>query len=319
LPSDAPLLGTDSPIPLDLPFSSQQAASAGLSRRRLGRLVRAGLVRRMNRNVYVAAQTPDTQALRGRALALVVPPGCVVTDWTACWYWTGVDLPNSHLQVPPLAVFRPSGAGRLRNGLVTSGERWFQPGDTVALSAALDVTTPLRTAHDIGRFFPPIIALGGMDALIRHCAFSIDELTGEVERFRRQRGVVQLRMLAPLVDGRSESMGESSLRWHWLSVAHLPPPEPQVAVMVDGVEVFRIDLGAEEVRYGAEYDGEQFHGEEARASDRKRRSRLFEEFGWTIDVFRRDDVYGVHETATSRLPSGFALALSRMSSATYFI
>ena len=311
------LLDPDFPLPLELPFTSQQAAAAGVSRGQLSRLVRSGLVRRMTRNAYVAAQAPDTRLLRGEALALVVPAGCVVTDWTACWYWSGMDLPNSHLGVPPLSVFRPSDEGRLRNGLVTSGERWFRAGDTMPLTGDLAITTPLRTACDLGRLYRPIIALGGMDALMRHAGFSRGQLVGGVEQFRRQRGVVQLRTLAPLADGRSESMGESSLRWHWLSLTHLPAPEPQVPVTIQGITVFRIDLGVEELRYGAEYDGERFHGEEHRVPDERRRSRLSAEFGWVIDAFRRDDIYGPHETATTRLPRGVASARQRLARSTF--
>ena len=46
-------------------------------------------------------------------------------------------------------------------------------------------------------------------------------------RFRRRRGVVQLRELLELVDARIESARES---WTWLEIhdAGLPLPEPQV-------------------------------------------------------------------------------------------
>ena len=47
----------------------------------------------------------------------------------------------------------------------------------------------------------------------------------EIGRFRGFRGVVQLRCLAPLGDGRAESPGESALRLHWYD-AGLPTPEP---------------------------------------------------------------------------------------------
>jgi hypothetical protein len=90
-----------------------------------------------------------------------------------------------------------------------------------------------------------------------------------------------------------------------------------VPVIVEGIEVFRVDLGLEGLRYGAEYDGEQFHGEDRRARDEQRRARLSAEFGWVIDVFRRDDVYGQHETATARLPRGVARARRRLSRPAY--
>lgn len=304
-------LGPDFPLPLDRPFTTKQAAGSGLDRRMLAHLVREGLLRRPLRGVYVAGQVQDSQHLRGQVLALVVPPGCVVTDWSACWYWTGVDLPNSHIEVPEVSVFRPSDGGRLRNQLARSGERCFRPEDYVPLDGCMSITTPLRTAWDLGRLTAPILALGGIDALLRHGTFTHDELVGGVERFRRQRGVVQLRRVAPLADGRSESMGESALRWRWLEVPGLPVPELQIPVLVDGVERFRLDLGVEDVRFAAEYDGEAFHGDAAATKDQIRRSELDQVFGWTCEVFRRRDVYGVHETATSRLRHGLVKARRR--------
>lgn len=311
-PPVQPLLTPDFPLALDRPFTTGQALAAGISAKSLQRLVREGYLRRVIRGVYAAAQMPDTTDGRGEALALVLPPGSVVTDWTACWYWTGVDLPNSHLEVPRLSVFRHSGQARLRNNLVTSGERWLLPDDIVPLADGLVVTTPIRTAWDLGRFFPPVIALGGMDALARHANADTKQLVAGVERFRRQRGVVNLRVLAPLVDGRAESLAESSLRWRWSETPGLPKPELQIPVLnASGVELFRIDLGVEELRFGAEYDGEQWHGEDAQGHDEERRETLELDFGWTLEVFRRESVYGVHQDSDIRLRRGIVRARER--------
>ena len=38
-----------------------------------------------------------------------------------------VLAPNEHLNVMPIHLFRPSGHGRLRNGLISSGERNLLP------------------------------------------------------------------------------------------------------------------------------------------------------------------------------------------------
>ena len=289
----SPLLGADFPLPLESPFTCQQAASAGISRHALSELVVAGLVRRLLRGVYVPAQTPDSLELRTKALALVVPADATLVDWTACWLWTGVLAPGEHLEVPPVSLFRPAGAGRLRNRLCHSGERSFMPGDFVEVGG-LQVTTPLRTAWDLGRFFHRDIAVGGMDALRRLGTFDLADLLGGVERFRRQRGIVQLRALAPLVDGRSESPGESTLRLRWHDLASLPQPHPQVVVAdASGRVLARVDLGIEELRFGVEYDGKQFHSsEEDREHDAQRRAWLHREHGWLIKVVRRENVYG---------------------------
>jgi len=290
------------PLPLDRPFTTKSARDAGLTDKHLHLLVGTGYLRRPIKGVYVAAQVPDSRALRGQVLALVVPAGSVVCDWTACWYWTGLDRPGSHVTVPRLSIFRFRGRERLRNSLASSGERWFQPGDVRRVEGNLLITTQLRTAWDLGRFSPRIIAVGGMDALLRTGAFTSGELLDGVERFRRQRGVVQLRYLAPLTDARSESPGESALRLRWLETPGLPAPESQVEIHgATGTLLFRVDLGVEELRFGAEYDGEEWHGEEHEKHDKARRGAIASEFGWHLEVFRKANVFGQHADVSERL------------------
>jgi hypothetical protein len=315
----SPLLDHRFPLPLDRPFTSSQAHVAGIDKRALARLVESALIRRVLRGVYVAAQVPESHDLRTRALSLVTPPGSVVTDWSACWLWTGVHRPNAHLERTPVSVFRWSGAGRLRNPQVMSGERLFVPDDIAPLTERLWVTTPLRTAWDLGRFSPAIVALGGIDALLRDGAFSKDELVAGVERLRRQRGVVQLRWLVPMADRRAESCGESGLRFHWHQCPDLPPPELQIPVLRDdGSELFRIDLGVEELSFGAEYDGERWHDADSALTDEVRRARLQQDFGWLIEVFRRGDVYGPAADAGVKLRRAIRVARSRLGAPSAF-
>lgn len=286
----APLLDDAFPLPLHRPFTMRQAIAAGVSRQRLRTLEQHALVRRLLRNVYVAAQVRDSLLLRTQALTLVVPPDAVVTDWTACWLHTGLLAPGQHLEIPPLSVFRPAGRDRLRNEFTASGERSFAARDLLQLGP-LRVTTPLRTAWDLGRLVHRDRAIGGMDALMRHGGFTLGELLAGVDRFKGMRGVVQLRELAPLVDHRAESPGESLLRLRWLDLTSLPRPTPQVPVVVDGVEVYRIDLGVPDLQYGCEYDGADFHQDDE--ADRLRRGDLRDQFGWDVDAVRRSNVSGV--------------------------
>ena len=312
IPSDADvraLLRLRDALP-PCPFTSQMATAAHVDRDRLRQLVRQQLVRQQLRNVYVDASIPDSHELRLQALALVAPPGCVVCDWTASWTWVGLDQPGSHLELPPPSVFRFRDHDRLRHGAVRSGERWFLPEDVVELADGLFVTTPLRTSWDMGRFAYRYVALGAMDALMRGCGVSIDELVAGVGRFRRQRGVVQLRELAPLVDPRSESIGESAVRLHWLEIPIAPPPQPQVVVAIGGKEL-RLDVGNEEIWYAAEYDGEAHHStQEQKDHDEARREAIRSERGWSIDVFRRKDVFGQHAAVGSALRRGIATAIA---------
>lgn len=313
LETGLPALDSTFPLPLDRPFTKADAVAAGLTKRALASLVDLGLVRRLLRGVYAAAQAPDGLLLRARALSLVVPDSAVVTDWTACWLHSGVLPPGGHLEVPPVSVFRFPGKARLRNELCDSGERSFEPEDLTVLDG-LAVTTPLRTAHDLGRLASRDWAMAGLDALLRLGEFTKEELLSDLERWRRQRGVVQLRDLAPRADPRAESPGESVLRLRWTDLSSLPPPVPQVPVADEtGRILYWIDLGVEELRFGAEYDGEEHHSsDEDRDHDRERRGDLYDRFHWTIEPVTKLNVFGVTRDVERILQEGIRDARRRL-------
>jgi hypothetical protein len=250
-------------------------------------------LRRLLIGVYVAAQVPDDLLVRARALALVVPEYAAVTDWTACWLFTGILPPGQHLEVPPVYMFRFAGHGRLRNGLCSSGERSFLPEDLVVIEG-VTVTTPLRTAFDLGRLSHRDMAIGALDALLRLAEFTAAELLEGVERFRGQRGVVQLRELAPLADARAESPSESVLRLRWHDCPSLPRPTPQIPILgADGRAIYYLDLGVEELRFAAEYDGEDWHSsDEDREHDEERREWIRKRRRWVIKSVRKHNVFG---------------------------
>ena len=312
---DVPALLDDNfPLPLDSPFTTAQAQSAGLRPRQLGELVRAGFLIRMMKGLYVAAQARDSTLLRVQALSLVVPPGVVITDDTAAWLH-GVDTqdPGAHLQVPPVRLFVPPGSRGLRNKLCASGERALLPDDVMEVHGLL-VTTALRTALDQGRFLHRDRALGALDALLRTGRFTKEELLSNVERFAKQRGVCQLRELAPLADARSESFGESALRLRWLDQTELPRPTPQIPVFDDaGVEIYRLDLGVEDLRFAMEYDGERWHGDPARqAHDHDRRTWLRQRRDWLVRAVGRGNVYGPARDVERLLHEGIRDARRRL-------
>ncbi len=310
MPPTPPLLLDDGfPLPLTRPFTRADALCAGLSDKRLRTLVQRGYLRRPVPGVYVAAQLPDSLALRAEALRLVAPPGCFACDETAAWLHgaTMALAPNSHLSLPRVSFFRPADQGRLRNALALSGERRVEPRDLMQVGG-LVVTTPLRTALDLGRLRHRDQALSALDAFLSLGLVTVDELLGSVERFARQRGVVQLRVLAPLADGRAESAGESALRLRWYD-AGLPRPELQIPILINGRETFRIDLGIEELLFAAEYDGADFHSSpKQREKDDDRRRFLRERLHWTLEVFARTSVYGLRQDADVRLRATFVRA-----------
>jgi len=275
-----------------------------VSRTRLATLVARGLVRPVLRGVYAVAQVVDTIEFRAAALELVVPPSAVVTDRTAAWLH-GVDLlPRSAVhRMPPVEVYSRNGS-RVRRPAVASGERQLRDEDVMVVDGVL-VTTKLRTALDLGRRRNRFEALAALDGLLR-AGVSHEELLANIERFRGERGVVQLRGLAPLADPRPESPPESVLRLHWLDASGMPPPEPQQWVYDAGYPRYRIDLTCPELKYGAEYNGRAFHDETSDAP----RLEWLDEDGWVIDGFGDGDIYPRGDP-TARLQAGCQLARRR--------
>lgn len=313
LTADMVLLDERCPLPLDRPFTVAEMLT-GVSRWYARELRRRGLVREVLRGVYAAAQVRDTIELRVQALGLVVPPTAVVTDRTAAWLH-GVDLlhRSAAYEAPPVEMFDRRHAARMRRAGVRSGQRMMPDSDVMVLHGIL-VTTPLRTALDLGRLLPRYDALAALDGFLR-LGVQPERVLESIERFRGERGVVQLRELAPLADRRAESPPESVLRGHWID-AGLATPEPQWWVEDEhGVPAFRIDVGLPALRFGAEYNGERFHtGEGAEGRDEARSTWLAERGGWTIAVFWRDDLFGREADPAARLHAGVRQARQALAS-----
>ena len=68
------------------------------------------------------------------------------------------------------------------------------------------------------------------------------------------------------------------------------------------------------MRYAAEYDGEEFHSsEEDVVHDEERRDWIRRERHWTVEAFRKDDVYGRNTDIGARLREGFLSAKKSVS------
>ena len=275
-------------LPLDGPFTLETARACGATRKQLALLVREGRLRRVVRGVYVDAHLADCLTLRAQVLRLVVPGDAFVCDRTAAWLHgaPAAMAPGEHLLVPEVSCFRPSDAGRLRQGLAVSGERAVRAGDLVEVGGVL-TTSPLRTALDLGRLQPTRDSrLAGMDAMAALHLFTLDELVAEVGALPRQRGVVLLRDLVPWsIPARRR--GRSRLCACAGTTPGCRGRAPQVPVdLPDGSRRY-LDIGCEDWLFAAEYDGRAWHSSPAqRAHDADRREDLAD-LGWVRGVRRR--------------------------------
>ena len=304
------------PLPVDAPFTAAAAAAAGVTPKDLSVLVARGMLRRLLRSVYVAAQVVDSLDLRTAALSLVVPRGAVVTDQSAGWLHGAPMIlrPGDHLEVPPVSVFHRGRGHRLRNGLVSSGQR-MMPDRHVMEINGLMVTTPLRTACDLGRSRSRDAAFSGMSMMLRLGAFSHAELLDASSGFRGYRYVRQLRALAPRVDARVESPQEAVTLLRWLDCPDLPRPEPQRPVRaphwVPG-GYYWVDLGIDDLRFGVEYDGTEHHGPDRADHDERRRAWIVGEQGWVLRVVGNANVHGRTRDIEQILRAGVREARARL-------
>jgi hypothetical protein len=276
----------------DRPFTLAQAASMGIKRNRVHAAVRDGVLRRVLRGVFVRADLDDTVEVRAEAAALVVSPASVIVDRTAAWIH-GVDVFTyaEHDVLPRVESCVLRWNSRTRRDGIDGRTRDLTPEDIMVIGG-VRVTTPLRTALDLGCNLRRRDALAALDQFMRVHGLTDADLGRAAVRYFRRRGVIQLRQLIPIADSRAESPRES---WTRLEIvdAGLPAPEPQYWIRIDGVPTYRLDLAYPKCRIAVEYDGDEFHlrTEEQKRHDAKRREWLRRQ-GWTVVVVRNGDFTG---------------------------
>jgi hypothetical protein len=272
-------------------FTRAGAKTCGVSSYELDQLLEVGRVVRVVRGVYRRSDTPDSLELRVAAVALIRRPFWIFTDRTAAWLH-GIDVLRYHeLELlPPLDVISLRGNSRVRHGACNGGERDLRPED-VMQRGAVKLTTPVRTAMDLGCKLSRREALAALDAFMRDCGVTREDMHDLLPRYFGRRGVKQLRELMPLATPLAESSGES---WARLAIidAGLPAPTPQVWVLEGGRRKFRVDLAYEKCKIAIEYDGAEFHDGDERAEHDRRRRAWLREHGWTVIVVRRDSFSG---------------------------
>jgi hypothetical protein len=273
----------------DEPFARADLVALDRTLVDLRRGQRRGEIRLLVRGVWIAASEPDSIELRARAVARIVRPHHVVTDRTAAWlHGVDVHVRAEHVVGPPIETCALRGHGPTVRAGTDGRTRDLAPQDVMELHGVL-VTTPLRTALDLGCHLRRREAYAAMNALARQHALSRDDFTRSVGRFRRRRGVIQLRELASLVEPRIESQRES---WLFVTIhdAGLSLPEPQHWIVIDGVPTYRLDFAYPWLRVCVEYDGHDAHdGREA--ADEERRDWLRRN-GWTVIVVREGGFTG---------------------------
>ncbi len=153
--------------------------------------------------------------------------------------------------------------------------------DETCVRDGMKLTTPARTAFDLGRRQGLQRAVARLDALSRATDLKLPEVQSLVERHPGARGIIQLRRALELIDAGSQSPWETRTRLT-LVAAGLPRPTTQVPVYDGGCLLARIDMGWEDWLVGVEFDGAQHWTDpRQRTWDIDRQAEL-EALGWRI-------------------------------------
>lgn len=282
------------------PFIGTEAIAAGVvNRYRLATRYEA-----VHRNVYVP---------RGQVLT-------PVQKAVAAWLWSGRKA--TVVSVSAAAIHGSRWIdGRLPAELNQRGQHKTRgivlhsdalPADETLSIRGIPVTTPARTAFDLGRRYGRTLAVIRVDALLQATNLKLNDVESLIDRHRGARGVVQLRSVIELADDGAESPQETRTRLV-LTDAGLRPTQTQINVFADsGDHIGRIDMGWPEWRVGVEYDGEQhWTDSKIRARDIDRQAEL-EAMGWRIvrvsaDMLRYRPKTIVERVATALHAAGASL------------
>ncbi|RAV11965.1 hypothetical protein DQP55_12750 [Mycolicibacterium sp. GF69] len=248
-----------------------------------GTVTRRTLVSRHNmvyRNVYLPKGVNLTPEIRAVAAWLWSERNATIAGVSAAALhgarWIDADLPAELIRPEACEV----------DGIIIHRAKLRE--DEVGIVRGMPVTTPARTAFDLGRRNGLERAIIAVDALANATGLKPVEVERLAETRRGARGIVQLRRVAELMDGGAESPQETRTRL-LLIAAGFPRPQTQILV-VDGYGslVGRIDMGWEEFKVGVEYDGPQHWDDpEQHARDIDRLAELAAQ-GWLIIRVSRD-------------------------------
>jgi Protein of unknown function (DUF559) len=254
----------------DWPFLGRQAVQRGeISAWRLQRDYRA-----VYRNVYLSKHATLTALTRARA----------------AWLWSGGDTTLTGLSAAAILGTRWLDAGEPAE--LRRANRHAPPG-IVVRSYDLDaretfvhngirITTPERTAFDLGRSMSVSRSIPILDALSHATNFKIDDVASLAVASPGYRGIRRLRSALKLVDGGAESPQESRVRL-LLVAAGLPPPETQIEFTDEfGTARIRVDMGWREWRVAVEYDGVQHWADRYQRAWDIDRIAILEAMGWAV-------------------------------------
>lgn len=168
---------------------------------------------------------------------------------------------------------------RRASPLLTVHTDTLLPGEA-RTSRDLPVTTAARTAFDLGRRRGLTDGVQRIDALMNATDLKVVDVAAVASEHRGARGLRQLERTLQLVDGGAESPYESLTRL-LLVQAGFPRPQTQIPIYDDYRNIVaRIDMGWEEYRVGADFEGAHHWLDPKQRERDAERYNIIAEAGW---------------------------------------
>lgn len=218
--------------------------------------------RRLFQDVHVRSDVDVNLALRSRAAYLLVEGRGVLGGYSAAELLGASCGP----QGAPAEVVVPGGRQRSQPGLRV--HRGLLPPDEFTTVGGVMVTTPMRTAYDLGRRAPLVEAVVAVDALAHVWRFAPRGLIALRERHPGARGSARLCEVVRLADPLAESPMETRIR---MAIRYDGLPVP---VLQHPVGPYRLDMAYPAVHLGIEYDGREHLDRERVLRDLDRQAYL---------------------------------------------
>jgi hypothetical protein len=166
----------------------------------------------------------------------------------------------------------PSGV-KTRDELLLQGETHKR--------GSLELTTPERTAFDLGRHKTMGQAVVALDALQRATGFKVDDVKELAAQHPHTRGLRVLETALAHVDPGAQSPKETWLRLLLIN-AGFPKPQTQIPVYdPNGYPKYFLDMGWENIMLTVEYDGDQHRKSRPQYVWDVERQEYINRVGWT--------------------------------------
>ncbi|MDG5485882.1 type IV toxin-antitoxin system AbiEi family antitoxin domain-containing protein [Mycolicibacterium gadium] len=250
-----------------------------MTRRAFASAVDSGVLERIWQGIYCLGEPDDGLRLRGLDLSCGTRVATCLGTAAAMYGFDTEEPADLHVLSPPNTHLRSA------DGLVVHR----RDGAPLTVVDGRPATAPAWTAVEVARSLWRPRALATLDAALRSGTCARPEMWRAAMEQAGRRGIVTVRDLIPLADGRAESPMESEARLAMI-VGGLPIPELQYEIIDGNGELRRVDFAWPEHRVAVEYDGLDWHsGSDAMRRDRRRTAALLD-VGWTVIAIVFEDV-----------------------------